>query len=34
LAEQMEEMLRREGYSQIVVREDFRGKPRMICARV
>lgn len=33
LAEQMEEMLRREGYSQIVVREDFRGKPRMICAR-
>ena len=34
LAEQMEEMLRREGYSQVVVREDFRGKPRMICARV
>lgn len=34
LAEQMEEMLRREGYSQIVVREDFRGKLRMICARV
>lgn len=34
LAEQMEEMLRREGYSQIVVKEDFRGKPRMICARV
>ena len=34
LAEQMEEMLRRDGYSQIVVREDFRGKPRMICARV
>lgn len=34
LVEKMEQMLRCEGYSQIVVKEDFRGKPRMICARV
>ena len=34
LVEEMEQMLRCEGYSQIVVKEDFRGKPRMICARV
>ena len=34
LVEEMKEMLEREGYTDIVVREDFRGKPRMICARV
>ena len=34
LADEMQRMLRDEGYEEIVVREDFRGKPRMICARV
>lgn len=34
LVEEMRAMLEAEGYSDIVVREDFRGKPRMICARV
>ena len=34
LVEEMVAMLEREGYTDIVVREDFRGKPRMICARV
>ena len=34
LADEMQRMLRAEGYEEIVVREDFRGKPRMICARV
>ena len=34
LVEEMVTMLEREGYTDIVVREDFRGKPRMICARV
>ncbi|MBO5697028.1 MAG: peptide chain release factor N(5)-glutamine methyltransferase [Alistipes sp.] len=34
LAEEMQTMLRSEGYDEIVVREDFRGKPRMICAKV
>ena len=31
-ATQMSQMLRDEGYSDIVVREDFRLKPRMVCA--
>lgn len=34
LADEMQRMLQDEGYEEIVVREDFRGKPRMICARV
>ena len=34
LVEEMVTMLEREGYTDIVVREDFRGKPRIICARV
>ncbi len=34
LVEEMRAMLETEGYTDIVVREDFRGKPRMICARV
>lgn len=34
LAEEMQTMLRSEGYDEIIVREDFRGKPRMICAKV
>lgn len=34
LADEMQSMLHDEGYEEIVVREDFRGKPRMICARV
>ncbi len=34
LADEMQRMLHDEGYEEIVVREDFRGKPRMICARV
>lgn len=34
LVDEMVEMLEREGYVDIAVREDFRGKPRMICARV
>lgn len=33
-AENMRHMLHEEGYSDIAVREDFRGKPRMICARM
>ena len=33
LADEMQRMLHDEGYEEIVVREDFRGKPRMICAR-
>ena len=32
LADEMVAMLKSEGYSDIVVRDDFRGKPRMICA--
>ena len=34
LADEMQRMLYDEGYEEIVVREDFRGKPRMICAKV
>ena len=34
LSLEMQEMLRDEGYDDIVVREDFRGKQRMVCARV
>ena len=34
LVDEMCDMLRNEGYVDVVVREDFRGKPRMICARV
>ena len=34
LADEMQSMLHDEGYEEIVVREDFRGKPRMICAKV
>lgn len=34
LAAEMEAMLGEEGYHDIVVREDFRGKPRMLCAKV
>lgn len=32
-AHEMEDMLNTEGYTNIVVREDFRAKPRMICAQ-
>ena len=32
LASEMIAMLENEGYSDITLREDFRGKPRMICA--
>ena len=31
-ADEMRVMLSSEGYSNIVVREDFRGKQRMVCA--
>lgn len=34
LVQEMCDMLRSEGYVDIVVKEDFRGKPRMICAKV
>lgn len=34
LVDDMVAMLEVEGYTDIVVKEDFRGKPRMICARV
>jgi release factor glutamine methyltransferase len=34
LVDEMCEMLNLEGYVDVVVRDDFRGKPRMICARV
>lgn len=34
LSHEMQQMLRDQGYDDIVVREDFRGKQRMICARV
>lgn len=34
LSHEMQQMLRDEGYDNIVVREDFRGKQRMVCARV
>lgn len=34
LAEEMVAMLEAEGYVDVVLRDDFRGKPRMICARV
>ena len=34
LVEEMVAMLEREGYTEVTVKEDFRGKPRMICARV
>lgn len=34
LGTEMCDMLRSEGYRDITLREDFRGKPRMICARV
>lgn len=33
LAAEMCELLTLEGYTEITLREDFRGKPRMICAR-
>lgn len=32
LAKEMIAMLETDGYSDIILREDFRGKPRMICA--
>lgn len=32
--EEMCAMLRAEGYGDVRVREDFRGKPRMICAKI
>lgn len=32
LAKEMIAMLENEGYDDIILREDFRGKPRMICA--
>ena len=32
LAVEMLQMLEEEGYSDVTLREDFRGKPRMICA--
>ena len=32
LVEEMVAMLEREGYTEVTVKEDFRGKPRMICA--
>lgn len=34
LVDEMRAMLEAEGYADIVVKEDFRGKPRMVCARV
>lgn len=34
LADEMMEMMACEGYTDIVVKEDFRGKPRMLCAVV
>lgn len=34
LAEDMQQMLAVEGYMDITIREDFRGKPRMLCAKV
>ena len=34
LVEEMVAMLEREGYTEVTVKEDFRGKPRRICARV
>ena len=34
LVEEMRAMLEVEGYADVVVKEDFRGKPRMICAKV
>ena len=34
LVEEMVAMLEYEGYTEVTVKEDFRGKPRMICARV
>lgn len=34
LAKDMQQMLAAEGYTDITIREDFRGKPRMICAKV
>ena len=34
LVEEMVAMLEHEGYTEVIVKEDFRGKPRMICARV
>ena len=34
LVEEMCAMLRAEGYGDVRVREDFRGKPRMICAKI
>lgn len=34
LACEMAEMMEREGYAEITIKEDFRGKPRMLCAVV
>ena len=34
LVEEMCAMLRAEGYGDVRVRKDFRGKPRMICAKI
>lgn len=34
LADEMAEMMEREGYTDIIVKEDFRGKQRMLCAVV
>lgn len=34
LAEDMQQMLAVDGYVDITIREDFRGKPRMLCAKV
>lgn len=33
LAEQTAEMLRSEGFGEVIIREDMFGKPRMICCR-
>lgn len=34
LAREMAEMMEREGYAEITIKEDFRGKQRMLCAVV
>lgn len=34
LADEMRDMLLAEGYVDVTVREDFRGKQRMICAKI
>lgn len=34
LVSEMMEMMERNGYTEIAIKEDFRGKPRMLCATV